>query len=345
MPKWVGDLVLATPALRALRQRFAQAHIAFLVRGQLADVLDGGDWMDEVIHWPTAKTRPNRRKGMLGLAAELRERQFDCAVLFTNSFRSALLARLAGIERRVGYDRDGRGMLLTDRLLPAREKGKFIPVPMVRYYNAIARYMGAREVEESCTLFVTAAEETVAADALAAAGVSDGRPIILINPGASFGPAKCWLPERFAEVADALGNELKAAVLVACGPDETRIAREVAHRMRYPVTVLDNPVMRLGPLKALVRRAALVITNDTGPRHFAAALGTLAVTLFGPTDPQWTACDNPRERSVMVSVNCGPCMKRKCPVDHRCMTRITSDMVLEQARELLNGSQEAAKAV
>ncbi len=337
LPNWVGDLVLATPALRALREQFSQAHIAFLVKSHLAEVLSGGDWMDQVFRWPARKgeSRPKRRRGFLGLAAKLREQQFDWAVLLSNSFRSALLVRLAGIRRRVGYDRDGRGLLLTDRLLPERYNGKYVPVPMTRYYNAIPRYLGCRECPRELELFTTPEEEAAAAERIAAAGIEPGQPIVVLNPGASFGPAKRWLPERFAEVADRLVARHNAAVFISCGPKEIETARTVAVHMHQDVTVLDNPVMPLGPSKALIRRASLLVTNDTGPRHFANAVGTPVVTIFGPTDPAWTATDSPRERSLSVNVHCGPCMKRTCPLDHRCMTRISSDMVLEQARVLL----------
>src|SRR5687768_6086971 len=134
LPNWVGDLVLATPALRAIRQRFSKIQISFLTKSHLREVLSGGDWMDEIIPWPTRKgqSKRERRHGFLGLAGDLRERQFEWAVLMTNSFRSALLSRLAAIPRRIGYDRDGRGLLLTDRLLPQKTNGKFVPVPMTR---------------------------------------------------------------------------------------------------------------------------------------------------------------------------------------------------------------------
>jgi heptosyltransferase II len=336
LPNWVGDLVLATPALSALRQHYADQHIAVVVKSHLAPVLSGGEWMNETLFWPSRDpSRPERRRSFLGFAADLRERRFDMAILLANSFRSALLAGLANIKRRVGYDRDGRGLLLTDKLLPQKADGKFIPVSMIRYYNAVARYLGCRECPELPELFTTPQDESAVEKVLAQAGIASGRPIVVINAGASFGPAKCWLPERFAEVADRLAERHNAAVVISCGPREIAVARAVVGRMRRPATVLDNPVMPLGPSKALIRRAALLVTNDTGPRHFANAFGTPVVTIFGPTDPQWTATPAASERSLMVPVDCGPCMKRKCPLDHRCMTRISSDMVLDKADELL----------
>ena len=338
LPGWVGDLVLATPALRAIRQHYAQQHVTVLVKSHLAPVLSGGDWMDEVLHWAgpgRSASRPKRRQSFLGLAAQLREKRFDEAILFANSFRSALLARLANIPRRVGYDRDGRGLLLTDKLLPQKSDGKFVPVSMIRYYNAIARYLGCRECPELPELFTTPEDESAATEVLAKAGIAADQPIVVLNPGASFGPAKCWLPERFAEVSDSLAQKYNAVVMISCGPKEVDIARAVASRMRQKVVVLDQPVMPLGPSKALIRRAALLVTNDTGPRHFANAFGTPVVTIFGPTDPQWTATDAALERQLMVKVDCGPCMKRRCPLDHRCMMQISSQAVLSKAEEVI----------
>ncbi|HRR85995.1 MAG TPA: lipopolysaccharide heptosyltransferase II [Phycisphaerae bacterium] len=339
LPNWVGDLVLATPALRVMRERFRDTHIAFLLRSHLEDILSGGQWADEIIHWPATtkgQSRPKRRQGFLGFAAEMRDRRFDWAVLFSNSFRAALLARLAGIRSRIGYDRDGRGLLLTDRLLPERYNGKYVPIPMTRYYNAIARYLGCRNCSDHPELYTTPEEEAVVDGLFAAAGVTQGRPVVVLNPGSSFGPAKRWLPERFAEVADRLVVEHGAAMFIACGPKEIDTARQVAGHMRHSSTVLDKPVLPLGPTKALIRRAGLLITNDTGPRHFGIAFRVPTVTIFGPTHQQWTATNSSCERAIQVPVDCGPCMKRKCPLDHRCMRRVTGDMVVQAARELLS---------
>ena len=338
LPNWVGDLVLATPALRSIRTRFPSSRISFLLRGPLEPILAGGDWMDEFIHWPQyrGQSKPSRRKSFLGFAGELKRKQFDWAILLTNSFRSAMLSRLAAIPRRIGYDRDGRGLLLTDRLLPAREKGQYVPMPMIRYYNAIARYVGCRECGEATELFTTTEEEAGASERLAAAGVRDGMPYVMLNPGAAYGPAKMWLPERFAETGDRLARERNAAVLIMCGPKEVDIARRIESLMEQPATVLADPVPSLGIAKALVRRSILLVTNDTGPRHFANACRVPVVTIFGPTFPEWTDGDYPLERIAMIPVDCGPCMKRRCPLDHRCMTGITTDRVMGHVSELLD---------
>jgi len=335
VPNWVGDFVLATPALRAIRSVFPDVHITFLIRPALRELLDGADWMNEVLFWPAGKTRLLKRQGFLGLAQQIREKRFDAAALMTNSFRSALLTYLAGIKRRIGYDRNGRGLLLTDKLLADKCGGKYVPVPMTRYYNAIARYLGARDLPMWPEMFTTPEEEAVVQALFDEHGVRNGRPVVVVNPGASFGSAKCWLPDRFGRVADALIEEFDAVVFISCAPKERDVAREVSASMRNEPVVLDRPLISLGPLKALVRRCDLLVTNDTGPRHFGVAFGVPIVTLFGSTDPAWTETGYPNERQLMVKVPCGPCMKRVCPLDHRCMTRITAEMVLEAARGLL----------
>ncbi len=337
LPGWVGDAVMATPALRALRTHYPEARITILCKAFLSTILSGGPWMDDVLHWPPRKRqpRPARRQSFLSFASTVREQGYDMAVLLANSFRAALLARLAGIRRRVGYDREGRGLLLTDKLLPARINGHYVPTPMIRYYNAIARYLGCRDVPEVPELFTTHEEESAVDERLAAEGVLPDQPVVVLNCGASFGPAKCWLPDRFAEVGDGLARRYDAAIMISCGPKETEIAHDVAARMKAKAGVLDQPLLGLGPLKALIRRSALLVTNDTGPRHFANAFGTPVVTIFGPTHPEWTLTPRATERSLRVDVDCGPCMKRVCPLDHRCMTRIGSDSVLAEAEKLI----------
>jgi len=333
LPNWVGDVVLATPALRALRDRFRDAWITLLGRSHLADIVAGGDWMNEFLAWPRGKTKLIRREGFLGLANRLRNNKYDLAVLLANSFRSALLARLAGAKRRVGYDRDGRGLLLTDRLLAPRLNGRFLPVPMIKYYNGLVAYLGCPTPSKRPELYTEPSDEVAAEGLIHRAGGSG--PVVVIHPGASFGSAKCWLSERFAAVADRLIARFDARVFLSCGPGDRNMARAVRAAMQRDAIVLDEPVLPLRQLKALIRRSDLLITNDTGPRHFACAFDVPVVTIFGSTDPRWTETEYARERKVMVPVECGPCMKRTCPVDHRCMTRVTVDMVDQAASALL----------
>jgi heptosyltransferase-2 len=334
LPNWVGDVVLATPTLQALRQGFPDARITFLMKPYVRDLIAGSDWTDEVALWPGGKNRRDRQRSFLGLAADLRSRRFDLAVLLSNSFRSALLTTLVGAKRRVGYDRDGRGLLLTDRLVAHRVKGKYVPVSMVRYYGAVADYLGCKPVD-TIRLFTQPADERAVDELFVRHGLRTDHPIVVVNSGAAFGSVKCWPPERFAATADRLVAELGAQIVVPCGPDEREILQAIRHEMTQPAVFLDDPIIPLGQLKALIRRADLLLTNDTGPRHFACAFGVPVVTVFGPTDPAWTECKYPLERKIFVRVDCGPCMKRRCSTDHRCMTRISVEDVFAACSELL----------
>jgi heptosyltransferase-2 len=344
-PSWVGDAVMATPTLRALRNLYPQAQIAYLLRRYVKPIYTGMPWADRLITYRTGKTKAKAGKGLFDLAARLRSARFDMAVLLPNSFKTALICKMAGIDKVVGYDRDGRGFLLSDKLLPPKERGKFVPFPIVRYYMGLAQYLGSHERDLSMRLFVTESERRAACDVFARAGLdpelekpaaAGGRgPLVLLNPGAQYGAAKCWLPEYFAQLGDRLIGELGATVLLSGAPRERAIIEVIRRHMRQPAIDLSSTGMTLGALKEVTRRCDAMVTNDTGPRHIAAAFDVPVVTVFGPTHPEWTEIYFPKERRVSVKVFCGPCQKKTCPLDHRCMTRVTPQMVFDTALELL----------
>jgi len=351
MPTWLGDNVMATPALRAFRHLYPQAHITALVLRHLRPILDGCPWVDRIVS-VRKKTRhaPHTKPtGPIKLAARLASAKFDTAVLLPNSFRSALLVRLAGIRRRVGYDRDGRGGLLTDRLLPRRVHGKYVAVPTRDYYLGLARYLGTLEPDANMALFTRAEDDRRADDLLAKAGVgacadAGRRPFVILNPGANFGEAKIWFPQRFAEVADRAARELNAVVALSGAPNERPILDEIRKHATTPLVDLPSLGVDLTLLKSVIRRCDLMITNDTGPRHIAAAFGVPLVTLFGPTDPAWSQTDFAHERQVFVDVFCRPCQKKKCPLrgtpdDHVCMKKIDAGMVFENALAVLRAAR------
>lgn len=344
-PNWVGDAVMATPALRALRELYPNAHISYLMRRYVKPIYAGLPWADKLITYRTGKTKAKAGKGrFFDLAARLRSAKFDMAVLLPNSFKTALICKMAGIPRIVGYDRDGRGFLLTDRLLPVKHRGKFVPTPIVRYYLGVAQYLGSSHKDLRLQLNVTDAETREARRVIAECGLdaavhrpgaAGGSPLVLLNPGAAYGAAKCWKTEYFAELADRLMDEFQATVLISAAPKERPIVEAIKRSMRRVPVDLSNKGMSLGGLKDIVRRCDLMVTNDTGPRHIAAALDVPVVTIFGPTHPEWTEIYYAKERQVAVKVFCGPCQKKTCPLDHRCMTRLTPAMVFTRAQELL----------
>ena len=347
MPSWVGDVVMTTPTLRALRALLPDAHITALVKANVRPLLDACPYVDR-----TVAIRPHRRgqrdgkrKGAINLARHLALGKFDTAILMPNSFRSALLARMAGIPRRIGYDRDGRGFLLTDRLLPRRVPGKFVPVSTRDYYLGVPRYLGAHNPSHHMELF-TRPQDDARADALlknAGYDVNSNQKLVIVNPGANYGDAKIWYADRFAQVADRAVNELGAAVAVTGAPKEKKIIEELFDASKAKAKLINLPEqgMDLTLLKSVVKRSSAMVTNDTGPRHIAAAFDVPVVTIFGPTDPKWSEIDFAHERQVRVDVFCGPCQKKSCPLDHRCMKLVESDMVFDRLVELISPGANA----
>lgn len=352
-PSWVGDAVMATPTLRAVRLLYPNAHISYLMKRYVKPVYTGMPWVDQLITYRTGKTTKKSGKSLFDLAARLGSARFDLAVLLPNSFQSALICKMARIDRVVGYERDGRSFLLTDRLLAPKDKGKFIPSPIIKYYMGLARYLGAAERDLKMELFVTETERKEAEEVLRRAGLDaqdlsratnsatdasaarrDG-PWILLNPGAQFGAAKCWLPESFAALSDRFVNELGAKVLISSAPRERQIVDAIVRHTKRPTYDLQKAGLSLGTLKEIVRRCDLMVTNDTGPRHIAAALDVPVVTVFGPTHPAWTEIYYSKETQVAIKVFCGPCQKKICPLDHRCMTGISPAMVFDASVGLL----------
>ena len=360
LPTWVGDFVMATPFLRALRRRFADAHVVFLAEPNLRDLIRGGDWMDECVTWPAKRLRSPMHRPFRDLIWDLRRRRFDWAVLLPNAFRAAMVARLSGAHRRIGYDRDGRGWLLTDRLpvrnlrsmspprrpdpargvtgvpLPSSYKGRFDPLPLVDYYAELAQAIDCEHPGDTFELFTTTECDESLETRLASVGAADAGPLVVLSPGAKYGAAKCWPTERFAGVADQLIRDKNATVIVTCGPGEEPIASRIADAMKQRAIVLDEPLLTLGELKSLIKRSDLLICNDAGPRHFAKAFDVPVVTIFGPTHPDWTATSYTAERIVRIDIACGPCQQRICPLGHLdCMAGVTTEMVFEAATELL----------
>ncbi len=333
LPNWVGDVVLATPALRALRKGLTDSEITYLMRPYVADVLQDSPWADRVELWPESCGR--RKRGLLGLGRRLREHGYTAVVLFTNSFRTACLAWLVRAERRVGYARDYRSFLLTDRLVPLRQNGRFTVESMLSYYGRLVEYVGCSNVAGPLELHTDPQSDAEVARWWSEFGIEDGQPVVVLNPGAAFGGSKLYPPDQFGAVATALAQQLGAKVLITGGPKESAIVDRVRVASTADVVALTPPRLNLRLLKSVIARSSLLITNDTGPRHFAIAFDVPVVTIFGPTHPEWTETNYRRERKVLIPVDCGPCQKPICPLDHRCMTGISPEVIIEQASRLL----------
>ena len=333
VPNWVGDVVLATPALRALREGLPEARICLLLRPHLRELLEGHDVFDALEFWPTARGLRSIRP-QAALAARLRQQHFDAVVLLTHSFRSALLSWLARIPRRIGYARDGRGWLLTERLRWPREHGRFKPLSMVTAYARLIEPLGCM-VRDPHPRLAISPQQLEVGQALLRHYRLEPKRYAVIAPGAAFGAAKCWPPERFAGLIDALRERLGLPAVLAGAPSEYALLEAIAQQARTEAILCTNPGTTLGTLKVLIRDAAVLICNDSGPRHYGIALGTPTVTIFGPTDPAWTETHCPHERKVRVEVPCGPCQLRRCPLDHRCMRQVTVEAVTQAAEALL----------
>jgi heptosyltransferase-2 len=341
LPGWVGDAVMATPALRALRTTFAGAHILGVARPYVADVYAGGDWFDEQL-----LCARGWKSGLVATAWQLRRRSIDLAVLLPNSFRVALIAWLAGCQRRAGYARYGRSPLLTEVLEPIRDiDGRLKPSPLLDAYNRLAEHVGCSRPSRFLELFTTPADEAAAAHVWAKARLDDYPEVVCLNPGAAFGSAKYWPANYFASLARSLVVQRGSGVLVLCGPAERQLSVDISRQAGHPAVQAlaylagngsDGPGLSLGLTKALVRRADLLVTTDSGPRHFAAAFDRPVITLFGPTHIAWTETYHPRAVHLKEVVDCGPCQRRVCPLDHRCMKGLSPEKVYAAAEGLLH---------
>ena len=334
LPNWIGDVVMATPAIRAVREHFPQAVLLAVCKPYVAALLDGSPWFDEVILHDAKGPWKNRG---FATVRKLRNHASDAAVLFPNSFRSALIACLAGCKRRIGFVRYRRAALLTDRLKPVMDdKGRLKPSPIIDEYNRLVEPLGIETPGHRLQLH-TRAEDDAAAGRVWMEEEFDKAPeVIGLNSGGAFGAAKHWPIEHFAKLAQDLVDRRGSAVLILCGPNERELAEQIVVKAnRRGVASLARRDVSLGLTKACVRRLNLLVTTDSGPRHFAAAFDRPVLTLFGPTFIQWTETFFRKAIHMQKKVPCGPCQLRVCPLDHRCMRDLSVEDVYRAACELL----------
>jgi len=335
-PNWAGDVVMATPGFRALAAAFPDARRVLLLRPGLIPLLHGSSWFHEIRSVAASGREP---AALVREAWALRREHFDLAISLPDSFSSALMLRLAGASRVVGYARNGRSWLLHRAVSLPREAGRRVLVARERHVLGLMEAAGALARGTELELFVTAAEEDEATGALVAAGVDPGRPIAALAPGASFGPSKLWPTHHFAAVGDALAAEGAQVVLVG-SPAEHELASRVREGMRAHAADL-TPGGSLGRLKALLRRARVLVCNDAGARHVAVAFGTPCVVLFGPTALEKTNLNLERVTALWHDVPCRPCYHRVCPIDHRCLARLEPERAIAAALPSLRAEDTA----
>ncbi len=318
---WVGDAIMALPALRAIRTR-PDAKISILAHPYVADIYRDQNVADELIVYDIR----GKHAGIAGrerLASELRGLKFDIAILLQNAFDAAWLAWRAGIPKRIGYARDARSMLLTNAV-PAPKPGEIPPHEKYYYLELLRRFgwIDSLPDESFIQLSVSGSNRRQAADMLITAGARPHAVRIAIGAGAAYGSAKCWPPLRFAELANRLQSQWDADVILFGASGEVAVSSAIASEMRQPPIDLTGKTA-IADLPALLSQCQVFIGNDSGAMHIAAAVGLPTVGIFGPTDPFGTAPVTPRCTIVRQQPYCSPCFLRRCPIDHRCMTRIT----------------------
>ena len=329
-PNWVGDAVLSVPAMKAVRALYPDAEITLLVRPWVAGLFEAAAFLDSV--W--SRPKPRGLSGWAQIAKEIRQRDFDLVVLLPNSFAAALTAWIGGIPQRMGYATDGRGLLLTRSMRPSARKQH-----QSRYYLELVEGLLGPVPEPTMTIETTETARTAARRLLEKEGVDPDGGFVVVTPGAAFGSAKRWSEARFARVADRLADKLGLAIVIVGSESERLIGEKVRDEMRNPATMLSGKTT-LETLVGLLTQASLMITNDSGPMHIAAALGIPTVAVFGSTDAEATSPLGPRARVVRHPVQCSPCLLRECPIDHRCMDRVTVEDVFETAMSLATTTAE-----
>jgi heptosyltransferase-2 len=327
---WIGDVVMTLPAVAAVRKTWPRARISILAKPWVADVYRLSPDVDEIIPFE----EPGRHTGIRGkwrLAAELRRYRFDCAILLQNAIEAAILARLAGIPLRAGYNSDGRGALLTHSV---RRSPEIRTVHQIDYYLAMVGAVGCLAARRDVHLSPGADYAETAERLFKQYGLEGNRHLIGIAPGAAYGPAKKWFPERFAAVTDRLIDDTGAQAVLFGSAGDRSSTTAVAQSTRHPLIDIAGKT-NLKEAMAVIARCNLFLSNDSGLMHVAGALGIPTIAIFGSTNP--TATSPVGKKSVVIhhDVNCGPCLKPVCPTDFRCMEIIGVDEVYAAAHQLL----------
>ena len=326
-PNWAGDLVMATPGFRALRAGFPEANITLHVPAKLAPLLAGAPWFDAIV--PLASRESGRRALVREGLALRRRARFDLGLCLPDSIESALLMRLAGVRRIVGYARGLRGPLLHQRVAVPSGAGRRGLIARELHVLGLVEAVGCTRRGTAPELFVNEAEQAEADAALHAAGARADEPLAVLAPGASFGASKLWPAESFAAVGEALAGA-GARVVLSGSASERALCQRVSTALRGRALDLCG-TLGLGALKGLLRRARLLVGNDAGARHVAVALGVPCVLVMGPTSLDKTPLNLERVSVLSADVACRPCYLRDCPIDHRCMTRVAPEWVAREA--------------
>jgi heptosyltransferase-2 len=327
---WIGDAVMTLPAVAAIRNTFPGARITILVKPWVADIFRLCPDVDDIMIYERPGVH-NGPAGLLRLAGELRKRAFDAAILLQNAIEAAIIVFLAGIPMRAGYNSDGRGLLLTHSVVRTKAIRQ---VHQTDYYLEMVKALGCRPAGRENHLHPGQADDLLAETLLKRFGLEDNRLLVGMAPGAAYGPAKKWFPERFSSIADRLGDGFSAQTLLFGSSEDHDTAATVQARAKYPIVDLTGKTS-LKEAMALMSRCRMFISNDSGLMHVAAALGVPTVAIFGSTNPATTSPPGRNNIIIHKDVACSPCLKTHCPTDFRCMDLIGVDDVYDAAVRML----------
>ncbi|MHB8482363.1 MAG: lipopolysaccharide heptosyltransferase II [Nitrospiria bacterium] len=339
-PNWIGDTVLSIPALTAVRSHFIHSEISLLGPDSMIKLLQENQIADYLI--PLHEGHRGFH-GKWKLIQNLKKEKFDLAILFQNAFEAAWITFLSSIRYRYGYNRDGRGFLLTHPV-PSLPKSK--KVHQVQYYLELLKPLMKENFQRGRPfLQISGKERENASILLEEEGIDQNKNMIGVNPGAAYGSAKRWLPERFAELGDRLVREIRAQVVFFGSSKELSLVRRIQSKMAEKSFNLTGKT-GLRELIATISRCSAFVTNDSGPMHIASALNIPTLAIFGPTDDETTSPAGAHSFVIKKNVECSPCLLRECPIDHRCMTSISVGDVFNSVQTAwLSGKESAFPAV
>jgi heptosyltransferase-2 len=330
-PNWVGDIVMATPVFDCLRRNLPRARLIGILKRNSQGILRDGPWFDSFVD-----ANDKSWAGLQHMRNQLRALTPGAAILLTNSARSALALRWSGIKHLYGYRRQWRDLLLTGGPAPTRNGHKVVPAPMADYYLEICRWLGLDcPPEPEPRLYIGAELARRGQALLHKYGVAGNEILVGLNPGASFGSSKCWPADYFARLAELCAQRLRAKIIIFSGPGEEDIVQAIVEQTQADVIDTRPDAIDLELLKPLVQRCNLLVSNDTGPRHYAVALHVPVVVIMGPTDPRYTNANLDRTVVVRKELDCSPCHKKVCPWQHECMIAIQPEEVFTAAEHLL----------
>jgi heptosyltransferase-2 len=329
-PNWVGDAVMSLPALMSIKSALPASEISVLAKPWVADIFRGCSPASKIILYES----PGMHQGLSGkmrLAKKLKEEKFDLAILFPNSFESALIIYLARIPKRAGYNTDGRGLLLTHPV-PAVEKKKG---HQIDYYLKLVNYLGFPISTRAPLLKIEKEQVARMRQKLGSLGIKDNEPLVGLTPGSSYGPAKQWPTAKFAKLSELVNKKLGARIIVLGSQNDQDIAQRIlppGRNLGYDFTGRTS----LAEAMALISQCRLIITNDSGLMHVAAALQVPVVAIFGSTDPEHTGPMGEHCRVLKKVLPCSPCFKKNCPKNRECLEAISVEEVYAEVKNLWN---------